>query len=188
MTRRLTRADVKVWRQVARTVKPMADKELPKPPADEDMTSLMAKQSHMDAPELREQSTRGVQPHKPAAPRPSQSQLADRAQLADRGRERKVRRGQMDITATLDLHGHTQDAARSSLAAFLMYHRSMNARCVLVITGKGHMGEGVIRRRFLDWLNASDLKAHVSSWAQSHQKHGGAGAFYVFLKRPDKRH
>ena len=179
MSRRLTKADIKVWRQVARTVKPLEGRSLP-PEPETDMKSLLSGRAHMDAPPLKEKSTRGVQSHDP--PRPSGKPLADR------GRERKVRRGQMDIAGTLDLHGHTQDAARSALAAFLMHHRSQNGRCVLVITGKGRLGEGVIRKRFIDWLNAPDLRAHVSSWAQSHQKHGGAGAFYVFLKRPDRRH
>lgn len=74
-----------------------------------------------------------------------------------------------------------------ALLAFVAFQRTQGARCVLVITGKGKAGEGVIRKRFLDWLNAPDVRAHVSSYAQAHQKHGGAGAFYVFLKRRDGR-
>ena len=58
---------------------------------------------------------------------------------------------------------------------------------MLVITGKGRAGEGVIRKRFLDWLNTPDVRDQVASYAQAHQRHGGGGAFYVFLKRQSKR-
>lgn len=103
----------------------------------------------------------------------------------DRGGERKVRRGQMGIMGTLDLHGHTQATAEAAFMGFLRQHQSVRSQCVLVITGKGKRGEGVLRQRFLQWLERDSVRALVSSFAGAHQKHGGGGAFYVFLrKRP----
>ena len=103
----------------------------------------------------------------------------------NRGRERKVRRGQIGITGTLDLHGHTQATAEAAFMGFLRQHQSARSQCVLVITGKGKRGEGVLRQRFLQWLERDTVRALVSSFAGAHQKHGGSGAFYVFLrKRP----
>lgn len=117
---------------------------------------------------------------------PTTSTTQSSAKPADRVRERRVRRGQLEFSAKLDLHGHTQASADKFLHAFLVRQRADNARCVLVITGKGRSGEGVIRRNFLNWLSTSDARQIVSGYAQSHQKHGGSGAFYVFLRRLNK--
>jgi DNA-nicking Smr family endonuclease len=103
--------------------------------------------------------------------------------LPNREGERKVRRGQMAITGTLDLHGHTQSSAEAALLGFLRQHQAARSACVLVITGKGKRGEGVLRQRFLQWLSRDDVRALVSSYAGAHQKHGGSGAFYVFLRK-----
>jgi DNA-nicking Smr family endonuclease len=55
---------------------------------------------------------------------------------------------------------------------------------VIVITGKDRGGEeGLLKRRLPHWLNAPDLRADIAGFAQAHRRHGGAGAFYVFLKR-----
>ena len=51
--------------------------------------------------------------------------------------------------------------------------------------GKGREGQGVLRRNFLLWLESPGARRLVSGYAESHPKHGGAGAFYVFLRRTD---
>lgn len=181
--RRLSPAELKVWRKVARTVKPYQRARTPHP-EDEDFPRLLGDKHHMDAPKSRPKPPlRAPHPNLAAktAPTPAKGPAADRAG------ERRVRRGQIEVDASLDLHGHTQDSAHMALLAFVAFQRLQGARCVLVITGKGKAGEGVIRKRFLDWLNGPDVRAHVSSYAQAHQRHGGAGAFYVFLKRRDRR-
>ena len=113
----------------------------------------------------------------PSLPKP-------RAQIANRKGERPVRRGKLDIDATLDLHGLTVLQAITRLDGFISQQRRQNARCLLVITGKGHPSEGKIRREFRLWLERPDVTARVSGYAQAHLKHGGAGAFYVFLRKP----
>jgi DNA-nicking Smr family endonuclease len=102
---------------------------------------------------------------------------------ADRSGEKKVRRGQSEVHAILDLHGHTQVSATRELSAFLQRERSRGARCVLVITGKGRGGEGVLRRRFVEWLETPSTRHSVSGYAPAHPRHGGEGAFYLFLRR-----
>ncbi|MEL6664227.1 MAG: Smr/MutS family protein [Pseudomonadota bacterium] len=52
-----------------------------------------------------------------------------------------------------------------------------------MITGKGRGGEGVLRRNFLEWLSSGRASPHVSGYAPAHARHGGGGAFYVFLRR-----
>ena len=56
-------------------------------------------------------------------------------------------------------------------------------RAVLVITGQGRMGGGVIRSAFAEWMHSPVLRGVVSGFTIAHQKHGGNGAFYVTLKR-----
>ena len=55
---------------------------------------------------------------------------------------------------------------------------------MLVVTGKGGRdgAGGVLKQKLPDWLAAGSLRAIVSGYAQAHQKHGGGGAYYVFLK------
>ena len=56
-------------------------------------------------------------------------------------------------------------------------------RAVLVITGQGRLGGGVIRAAFADWMHAPALRAVVSGYSVAHPRHGGNGAFYVTLRR-----
>jgi DNA-nicking Smr family endonuclease len=105
--------------------------------------------------------------------------------LNDRGAEKRVRRGRVEIGGTLDLHGHNQDTGRAALARFLQAAQARSARTVIVITGMGRGGQGVLKRRVPEWLAERDLRTLVSGFAQAHRTHGGEGAYYVFLKRGD---
>ena len=108
--------------------------------------------------------------------------------------DRHVRRGRLPIDAVLDLHGHTQLSARTTLLAFLTTTHAQGRRCVLVITGKGGpgakeyggagLGRGVLRARMSDWLKEAVFRALITRASPAHPKHGGTGAFYVFLKPP----
>src|SRR5690348_2571445 len=66
----------------------------------------------------------------------------------DRRNAERLRRGEREIEARLDLHGMTQDEAHRALNAFLDRAERAGWRCVLVITGKGRPGAsaaGVLR-------------------------------------------
>ena len=110
--------------------------------------------------------------------------------------ERLAGRGRLPIDAVLDLHGHTQRTAEAVLRRFVTEGHARGARCLLVITGKGapdlsgpasgwegHGGKGVLRARLHDWLSEEPLRQLVSRASPAHPRHGGGGAFYVFLKR-----
>ena len=60
----------------------------------------------------------------------------------------------------------------------------MGARCVLVITGKGRMGAGVLRSRLSDWIGDPALRPIIAGHATAHARHGGEGATYIFLRTP----
>ncbi len=101
----------------------------------------------------------------------------------NRGRERRVRRGQVAFSATLDLHGHTQVSAHQAVHGFLASAQMRGARCVLIITGKGRSGTGVLKQGFRLWLESPQARSLVAGYAVAHARHGGEGAFYVFLRR-----
>lgn len=104
---------------------------------------------------------------------------------ADRAGEKRVRRGALTIDASFDLHGHTQASGQEALIRFLENARSRGHRLVIVVTGVGRGGEGVLKRRLPHWLAERPIRNWVSGFAQAHRSHGGAGAYYVFLKRAD---
>jgi DNA-nicking Smr family endonuclease len=123
----------------------------------------------------------------PPGPSPAVTARATKQTAApgpqDRGGEKRVRRGKLRIGASLDLHGHTQDAARTALRRFLRAAHARGERTVIVVTGAGRANEGVLKRRLPEWLAEPDLREIAGGFAQAHRAHGGAGAFYVFLRR-----
>jgi DNA-nicking Smr family endonuclease len=95
----------------------------------------------------------------------------------------RLRRGELPIATRLDLHGLTQTQAHERLQSFLSRARRDGARCVLVITGRGSSGGGVLRTMTPRWLDEPPLRDHVVAFAQASPSHGGAGALYVLLRR-----
>jgi DNA-nicking Smr family endonuclease len=96
--------------------------------------------------------------------------------------QRRIRRGQSEIDARLDLHGHTQDTAHRELIEFILHESAAGSRCVLVITGKGRLGAGILRARLQDWIANPDLRPVIAGYARAHPRHGGEGAAYIFLR------
>ncbi|HEX3485633.1 MAG TPA: Smr/MutS family protein [Micropepsaceae bacterium] len=91
-----------------------------------------------------------------------------------------LRRGRLEPDSRIDLHGLTQDGAYRVLTGFLSRAQAGGQKLVLVITGKG----GVLRKALPLWLGERDMRALVAGVNEAHVKHGGAGAFYVLLRRP----
>jgi DNA-nicking Smr family endonuclease len=99
------------------------------------------------------------------------------------GRKRRLTRERDLIELRLDLHGLDQDRARVVLHRFLLQAQAEGARAVLVITGKGIQGDGVLRRRAPEWLAEPAVRGAVAGVSEAHRHHGGEGALYVALKR-----
>ena len=97
-------------------------------------------------------------------------------------RQRRLSRERDPIEARIDLHGFGRFEAEDQLRAFLGGCQARGMRSVLVITGQGRLGGGVIRASVHEWLQAPALRSVVSGFAVSHRRHGGDGAIYVTLK------
>jgi len=124
------------------------------------------------------------------APDP-QAAFAQASPHMDRRRFEKLRRGRLDPEARIDLHGMTSERAHGALTGFILDAHAAGLRLVLVITGKGRQDEhamqphrhGILRHSLPHWLAAPPLRARILQVAPAHQRHGGAGAFYVYLRR-----
>ena len=179
MSKRPLKPDEKrAWARVAKTVRARPGQTPPDMPALEDIDLPQTKANTPQSRPLARPKTK-----KPPLKTPSN------APIQNRGKERRVRRGQAPIGATLDLHGHTQESARHLLVSFLTRQRLSGTACVLIITGKGRAGTGILRKRLIDWLGTAEARSLVSGYAEAHRKHGGSGAWYVFLRKAndDKR-
>jgi DNA-nicking Smr family endonuclease len=101
----------------------------------------------------------------------------------DRKIERRLRQGEIKIDARLDLHGLFQDRAYHELQNFVARQIRSGSRCLLIITGKGRGGEGVLRANLEGWLKASPFAPEILALRPASLRHGGAGAFYLLLRR-----
>ena len=120
---------------------------------------------------------------KPYSPEPQvRVLLASKPALLDEATSRRIARGKTSIEGRIDLHGMTQDEAHNTLFHFLDRAYVSGKRTVLVITGKGVRGEGVLKQVVPRWLSEPLFRERVIGYRESHITHGGSGALYVRLR------
>ena len=165
MTRRLRPEETHVWAKVAATVRPAPGRKPPVAPASA----------------IPPETLPAVAPPPTASPRPPQRRHGPLEGI-EPNRHRRITREQ-ELGPRLDLHGLDQDRAHQVLAAFIGRAAEDGWRAVLVITGKGSRGDGVLRRMVPHWLAEPPLRSLVAGVSEAQRHHGGAGALYVALKR-----
>ena len=101
----------------------------------------------------------------------------------DRRSAKKIQQGKMALDARIDLHGLSQLQACQRLQNFIYRSVETGLRTVLVITGKGKAGRGVLRENVPQWLSEPPLSEVIIAFGPSQPQDGGAGALYVRLKR-----
>jgi len=132
----------------------------------------------------------GARPPKPPSNTPNRPPPRGGGGL-DSHWDRRLKAGELAPELTLDLHGHGLERAYDRLMDGMAQARSMDARSVLVVTGKPRGGEaadrgerrGAIRAKILDWLAASEHGGAIAAVRNAHRRHGGDGALYIVLKR-----
>ncbi|MCY4051696.1 MAG: Smr/MutS family protein [Gammaproteobacteria bacterium] len=94
----------------------------------------------------------------------------------------KLKQGQPQFEAKLDLHGYNRVKASQELELFFLKSIRSGYRCVLVIHGKGYHShdQAVLRMFTMDWLKEINS---VLAFCTAKQDDGGTGAVYVLLKK-----
>ena len=115
-------------------------------------------------------------------PKPTDFRLGDKSGI-DRSSARRLQRGEVLLEDRLDLHGLSQEQAHKKLNAFIGRAVQQNSRHVLIITGKGRNGHGILRHKVPEWLKDAPLCNHVNAISYAQPKDGGKGALYIRLKR-----
>lgn len=191
MTRRRLRPDeVDLWRKVTETTERMH-------PEGKPFEAPMPRPKPMKKPHpaLREFEL-GGNAAQPGTQFDLIPPVAERVAAApvrmDRKTHQKLKRGKVAPEGKLDLHGMTMDQAHPRLAAFILKAQADGKRLVLVITGKGRKSpddgpipvrKGIMRHQVPHWLSVPPLAQAVLQVAEAHLKHGGGGAYYVYLRR-----
>lgn len=105
----------------------------------------------------------------------------------------RLKAGKLRPEARIDLHGMTLAQAHPVLVRFLISAHGGGKRLVLVITGKGKdrddggvmpIRRGVLRHQVPHWLHTPPLAQIVLQITPAHYRHGGDGAYYVYLRKP----
>ena len=189
--RSLTPEEADLWRSVARTARPIHAQKLhlPEPPAASEPPPLAHTKPRL-SPFLLGERHRAPEKRDLA---PTLPELVGQAPLRmDAGTHAKMTRGKLVPEARIDLHGMTLAEAHPELIRFILNAHSAGLRLVLVITGKGKRREdtgpipqrmGALRHQVPHWLHLPPLGPAVLQVSEAHLKHGGGGAYYVYLRR-----
>ena len=191
--RGLSPEDEQLWTRIAKTANPMhpARPVLPKQRQDEPGAKpLPPKKTPVPRFDIGERATVSRPAMAAFSPSPAQ-RLSEQALRMDQKVHRRMSQGKLKPEARIDLHGMTLAAAQPELIRFILSCHASGRRLVLVITGKGSRGDvgplptrpGALRHQVPYWLHAMPLSSVVQQVTAAHYRHGGEGAFYVYLRR-----
>ena len=113
--------------------------------------------------------------------------LSDKDDIQNKTSIKKIR--------SLDLHGKTLDEANSIIENFIIKSYEDKVQKLIIITGKGlHSNNekdpyvskdlGILKYSIPEFVrNNENLMQIISNISEASVKDGGAGAFYIFLKK-----
>ena len=189
MARRLLSSEERaLWNRLTSTVKPM---RRVRPVAPVPMPTQAEFATALDAPPSKARVKGRIPPERiekpvPAAARPGPTPVLDNSW------EKRIRAGRLAPDHSIDLHGLNLAAAHVRLDRAIGDALAQGLRVLLVVTGKPRPapapGEprrrGAIRAEIGDWLTRSAHAHRIASVRQAHPRHGGEGALYIILRRP----
>lgn len=171
-----------MWARVIATVRPLAPGPAAPPPAVTDRVPRApagpARPTRLATPAIG--ARKAIETARPAI-----------GETLDSGWDRRLRLGQVAPDQVVDLHGHTLASAHDRLDRGLDQAIRSGARLLLLVTGKPRPASratagpvrGAIRAAVGDWLAASRHAPAIAAVRSAHQRHGGAGALYIVLRR-----
>ncbi|WP_108813311.1 Smr/MutS family protein [Loktanella sp. Alg231-35] len=188
--RHLSQEERALWDRVAERATPLhADRETPAPDITPKPKKPMAAADPLPTFKVGERA----QPRRHHdLMRPLVDRLAASPVNMDSKSFGKMKRGKLKPEARIDLHGMTMAEAHPELVGFILNSQAMSRRLVLVITGKGKDRDdggpiptrhGVLRHQVPQWLALPPLSQAILQVTPAHMRHGGHGAYYVYLRR-----
>lgn len=192
MTKRRLRLDeVELWQQIAKTTDPLTQQpKIEKNPPPKPVTPKPSEPS-MSIPAFAI-GQRSRMDSAITSPQTTSDRIKSASLQMDAKAFRHMKRGKLVPEGKLDLHGMTVDQAHPSLVSFILRAQTRGFRLVLIITGKGQREDpydpmprrrGVLKTQVPVWLRMPPVAQAVLQVTEAHQKHGGGGAYYVYLRR-----
>lgn len=194
MSRRRVKPDeLDLWNQVARTTERLSPPK--RAPALDVPTQKTVKRK--PTPKPIEPFTLGAVPTQTREVHDVLPALSERLRKApvkmDAKSYKGMQRGKLKPEGRIDLHGMTVAQAHTALISFILSSQRAGKRLVLVITGKGGRREeagaiapqrmGALKRQVPHWLTMQPCASCVLQVSEAHIRHGGSGAYYVYLRR-----
>ncbi len=107
-----------------------------------------------------------------------------------------IRKGSFHIDKKIDFHGKSLQDSEEEFNNTIMESYRAGRRCLLFVTGKGlfksnnyeerdkpKLYHSIIRSSFVEWARSKKFSKYILSIDQASTKHGGDGAFYVYLRK-----
>lgn len=194
MTKRRLRPDeLELWQQIARSTDPLHKQQPPQP-----KPKGLPKRAN-----VKETGPKPIAPFKAGQsaqfrtetilpPVSTSDRLRNDVVAMDAKAFGRMKRGKLVPEGRLDLHGMTLDQAHGALVRYILTAQARGFRLVLVITGKGEREDpydpmprrrGVLKTQVPLWLRMPPVAQAVLQVTEAHRKHGGGGAYYVYLRK-----
>lgn len=199
-SRVLSADERQLWRKVVADTRPLSGGQIVAEPEPHDMLSVDEPSKIIARPKPLSSVPRARRNTEILAAHQAPSEAAPPLNSLDRRTAQRLARGQIEADARIDLHGLRQDEAEAALYRFITRSRHEGARCVLVITGKGESPfarhtlhsvrfhgasdhSGILRSALPKWLDSARFRTEVTGFQPAHPRHGGGGAFYIWLRK-----
>lgn len=109
----------------------------------------------------------------------------------DKNTLKKIRKGKINVSASLDLHGFTIEQSKEKVITFIKKNFNLCNRLVLIITGKGKSlsvsegwkSDGKLKKNVPVWLSSTYLAKYILWFGTATPEKGGGGALFVYLKK-----
>jgi len=103
---------------------------------------------------------------------------------------KKLKKGDFSYQDYIDLHGCKREEAQERVDRFVKRSFARKLRCILIVSGRGlnsRERQPVLKQELVRWLTHAPLRRMVLAFASARSYDGGAGAFYVLLRRKEQK-